>query len=114
MRLPLQPAPEAALSSDELKPLVHVVLFKLKDRSPETLSRTAEVMRSMDGKINSLKTIEVGANVVSSQRAYDLALITRFDSLADMHAYQAHPIHQSVLAFLNTVMESAVAVDFYH
>lgn len=112
MRLLLHSTPKAAPASGEPKPLTHVVLFKLMDRSPENVAKTAEVMRGMDGKISELRAIEVGINVVASPRAYDLALITRFDSLADMRAYQAHPIHQGVLAHINTVMESAAAVDF--
>jgi diamine N-acetyltransferase len=112
MRLPLQAAAEAPAPAAPPKPLTHVVLFKLKDRSSESMARTTEVMRAMEGKISTLQAIEVGANVVASPRAYDLALITRFASLADMQAYQAHPIHQGVLAHMNAVMESAVAVDF--
>lgn len=93
--------------------LTHVVLFKLKDRSAESIDATAAVLRSMEGKIPPLRSIEVGADVVKSPRSYDLALITRFDSLADMRSYQAHPYHQEVvLRHLNEVMESAAAVDF--
>lgn len=112
MRLPLQDAPTAPPLRSDPGPLTHVVLFKLKDRSPDTIAKTAELMRGMDGKISALKEIEVGTNIVDSARSYDLALITRFDSLPDLKAYQAHPIHQSVLAYLNTVLESAAAVDF--
>lgn len=111
MRLPLEPAAPASVSS-EPKPLTHVVLFKLKERSPEAVEKTAHVLRSMEGKIASLQGIEVGVNVVPSPRAYDIALITRFASLADMELYQAHPIHQDVLAHMREVMETAAAVDF--
>lgn len=112
MRLPLQPAAEAPPPAPEPKPLTHVVLFKLKDRSPEAVEKTAHVLRSMAGKIAPLQGIEVGVNVVPSPRAYDIALITRFASLADMELYQVHPIHQDVLAHMRAVMESAAAVDF--
>jgi diamine N-acetyltransferase len=111
MRLPFEPAAPAPASS-EPKPLTHVVLFKLKERSPEAVEKTAHVLRSMEGKIAPLQGIEVGVNVVPSPRAYDIALITRFASLADMELYQAHPIHQGVLAHMREVMETAVAVDF--
>ncbi|MCB9130664.1 MAG: Dabb family protein [Anaerolineales bacterium] len=94
------------------QPLTHVVLFKLKDRSPDNLERTAAVLRSLDGTINVLRHIEVGVNVVPSARAYDVALITRFDSLADMEAYQVHPRHQEVLAFMREQTDTAAAVDY--
>jgi diamine N-acetyltransferase len=112
MRLPLQTATEAPPPAPQPKPLTHVVLFKLKDRSPEAVEKTAHLLRSMEGKIAALQAIEVGVNVVPSPRAYDIALITRFASLADMELYQVHPIHQGVLAHMREVMESAVAVDF--
>jgi hypothetical protein len=89
-----------------------VVLFKLKDRSPEAVEKTAHVLRSMEGKIAPLQAIEVGVNVVTSARAYDIALITRFASLTDMELYQVHPIHQDVLAHMREVMTAAAAVDF--
>lgn len=114
MRLPLptDDAGQVAQHSETPQPLTHVVLFKLKDRSPEAVEKTAHVLRSMEGKIASLQGIEVGVNVVPSSRAYDIALITRFASLADMELYQSHPIHQGVLAHMREVMETAVAVDF--
>lgn len=112
MRLPLQTATEAPPPAPQPKPLTHVVLFKLKDRSPEAVEKTAEVLRGMAGKVAPLQAIEVGVNVLPSARAYDIALITRFASLADMELYQVHPIHQGVLAHMREVMESAAAVDF--
>jgi heme-degrading monooxygenase HmoA len=90
--------------------LTHVVLFKLKN--PATIEETVQVLRSMEGAIPELRGIEVGADVVRSPRSYDIALITRFDSMEAMEKYQVHPFHQGVLAHMRTVMESAVAVDF--
>ncbi len=112
MRLPLQTAAQPPPPAPQAKPLTHVVLFKLKDRSPQAVAKTAEVLRSMEGKIAPLHALEIGLNVVPSPRAYDIALITRFASLADMELYQVHPIHQGVLAHMREVMEAAVAVDF--
>ena len=114
MSLPLQPSAEGSLhQEDKSAVFTHIVLFKLKNRSPESIEETAGIMRSMEGQIPPLRGIEVGADVVKSPRSYDLALITRFDSLADMRAYQAHPYHQNVvLKHVNEVTESVVAVDF--
>ena len=113
MRLPL---PGAALTAQPAssQPLTHVVLFKLRDRSPENIAKTAAVLRGLDGVISTLRDIEVGVNVVSSARAYDVALITRFDSLADMEAYQVHPRHKEVLKHMGEQSESAIAVDYEH
>ncbi len=110
MRLPLAPVP--ASSPPPTQPLTHVVLFKLQDRSPQQVARAVEAVRSMAGKISTLRDLEVGANVTSSPRAYDLALVARFDSQADLQAYQTHPIHQEVLEYLHGVMAETVSVDY--
>lgn len=90
--------------------LTHVVLFKLKDEA--MIEKTMAVLRSLEGNVPTLREIEVGRDVVGSARSYDIALITRFDSLAGMEAYQSHPFHQEVLAHMRTVVEGAVAVDY--
>ena len=90
----------------------HIVFFKLKERTPEVVAKTKEVLLNMEGKIPQLKSIEVGADVLHTERSYDIALVTRFDSLDDMNAYQVHPVHQEVIAYMSTVRESSVAVDY--
>lgn len=90
----------------------HIVFFKLKDRSPESVERTAQVLRNMEGKIDVLKSIEVGVDVLRSERSFDIALTTVFDSLEDLNAYQIHPVHQEVVAHMNEAREQSIAVDY--
>lgn len=92
--------------------LTHVVLFKLKDATPENVERTHRVLANMEGRIPELLEIEVGTDIVRSDRSYDLALITRFQSLEHMQAYQVHPVHKEVIEHINEVKESSIAVDF--
>lgn len=93
-------------------PLTHVVLFRLQDPSETVINETIRQLESLPGRVPTLRHLEVGRNVVPSGRAYDLALITRFDDLAGMEAYQVHPAHQEVLAYMRTVIASAAAVDY--
>jgi len=93
------------------RPLTHIVLFKFKKPTAAILAKAAELLRGLDGKIPVLRRIEVGADVLHSNRSYDLALITRFDSLADMQAYQAHPDHLEVLDYLRSVASGSATVD---
>ncbi|MFE5317380.1 Dabb family protein [Paenibacillus sp. NPDC056579] len=93
--------------------LTHVVFFKLKDRSPESIQATVDVLENMDGKIPVLKYIEVGTDVLHSERSYDIALITKFDSLEDLSVYDNHPIHVEVKAHMKQVLDgTSVCVDF--
>lgn len=91
----------------------HVVFFKLKDKSKENIEKAKEILLRTDGKVPTLKSINVGVDVVRSPRSYDLALISTFDSREDMDEYQVHPVHvDEVLAELKPMLESSAAVDF--
>jgi hypothetical protein len=92
--------------------LTHIVFFKLKERTPEVIQKTKEVLLNMEGKIEQLLSIEVGADVVHSERSYDIALVTKFQSLADLAIYNAHPVHQEVIVYIGTVREASVSVDY--
>ena len=92
--------------------ITHIVLFKLKDNSEEAVARTAAVLRDMEGKIDELKSIEVGIDVLHSERSYDISLITKFDSMADLEAYQVHPVHKKVIEHMMQVREASVSVDY--
>ncbi len=92
--------------------LTHIVFFKLNERTPENAQQLRERLLSLEGKIPQIKHIEVGVNVVPSERAYDVALYQRFDSLGDLQAYQAHPDHQDVLKYILAVTASRVSVDY--
>jgi hypothetical protein len=92
--------------------LTHVVFFKLNERTPENAQRLRGTLLSMTGKIPQIKHMEVGVNVVPSERAYDLALFQRFDSLHDLQEYQAHPNHQDALNYILSVTASRVSVDY--
>ncbi|RUS48678.1 Dabb family protein [Cohnella sp. AR92] len=92
--------------------ITHIVLFKLKDRSPESIERTAQVLRNLEGKIDVLRTIEVGIDVLHSERSYDIALTTTFDSLDGLRAYQVHPEHVKVIEHMNVAKESSISVDY--
>ena len=92
--------------------ITHIVCFKLKVGSPESVERTAQVLRDMEGRIDELKYLEVGVDVLRSDRSYDIALITKFDSMEALNAYQVHPVHQKVIEHMQQVREASVAVDF--
>lgn len=92
--------------------ITHVVLFRLKDRSPASVEATARVLRDMDGKIEQLRGLEVGVDRLGSPRSYDIALIAKFDSMEDLNAYQVHPVHQKVVEHMKQAAETSVSVDY--
>jgi len=92
--------------------ITHIVLFKLKDNSTESIEKARDVLMDMKGKIPELKDIEVGIDVTHSDRSYDLTLITKFDSVEDLGAYQINPMHVDVSKYLVSVSASIITVDF--
>jgi hypothetical protein len=92
--------------------ITHIVFFKLKDRSLQSVEKASDVLMGLKGRIPQLRYIEVGIDVLHSERSYDIALVTKFDSLEELEAYQKHPVHVEVAKYMTSVRESAVAVDY--
>lgn len=90
----------------------HIIFIKLKDRSPEKVQETVQVLRNMEGKIPQLLSIEVGADILRSERSFDIALVTVVASMEDLEAYQVHPVHKEVIVHINEVKEVSFAVDY--
>ena len=90
--------------------ITHVVLFKLQDLADrdETIRR----LRSLDGNVPVLRSLQVGADVLRSERSYDVALIATFDSLDDLATYNTDPFHREVIAYVRGVAERVHSVDF--
>ena len=89
----------------------HIVFFKLKNI--EKASEARNILLSMEGKIPQLKGLEVGVDLLHTERSYDLALVTRFDSQEDMEAYAVHEFHvNEVLKYLKPMLESSKVVDY--
>ena len=92
--------------------VTHIVLFKLKDRSEESARRAQTVIASMKGQIPGLLDLEVGVDFSREARSYDVALITRHATRADLDAYQVHPVHERVKEYIASVRDVSNAVDF--
>ncbi|MNV67818.1 Stress responsive A/B Barrel Domain protein [compost metagenome] len=54
----------------------------------------------------------MGADIIHSDRSFDIALVTVVASLDDLQAYQVHPAHKEVIAHINEVKELSIAVDY--
>ncbi len=59
----------------------HIVFFKLLEPNDENVKKAKEILEAMSGKIPQLKYLEVGADILHTGRSYDVALLTRFDSV---------------------------------
>ena len=91
--------------------LTHIVLIKLKDRSPENIASTRDRIAAIEGQIPQLMSIQVGVNVVASERAYDIALVETFASVEAMQEYQVHPVHVELLHDVVPRFDTVSSVD---
>jgi hypothetical protein len=92
--------------------LTHVVMYKLRERDQASLAAARGQLELLPGSIPSLRAMEIGTDILHSGRSYDLVIIARFDDLAGLEFYQAHPVHLPVLGYLRDACESIIAVDY--
>jgi hypothetical protein len=81
-----------------------------KGESPE---KAKEVLLSMKGNVPMLKDIEVGVDLLHSERSYDVYLSVILEDMKTLEEYQNDPYHVSVVkTHMHAVRESSVAIDF--
>ena len=90
----------------------HIVMFKIKDEFKAEIPQLVENFYGMKGRIEGMIDLEAGADILGSERSYDLALITVFKDRAAFEAYQTHPVHQPVRKRMHEVRSASVACDF--
>ena len=90
----------------------HIVLFKIKEEYQSEIPQLIEYFYGMKGRIEGMLELEAGQDVLHSERSYDLALITVFDSMDSFRAYQTHPVHMPVRKRMHEVRSASVACDF--
>ena len=90
----------------------HIVLFKIKDEYKAEIPELVKNFYTMVGRVDGLVSLEAGADILGSERSYDIALICTFRDRAAFDAYQDHPAHRPVKARMHQVRSSSVACDF--
>jgi hypothetical protein len=91
----------------------HIVFFKLAEPTPVNMEKAKNILTAMEGQIPQLKYIEVGVDVLHTERSFDISLITKFECKNDMDAYQVHPFHVNhVLANIRPMLKGSAAVDY--
>lgn len=90
----------------------HIVLFKLKDNSPDKVKEAMDVLNGLKGKVEQIVELHIGQNVVTTPRSFDISLEATFQSLEDLQGYQVHPEHQKVIEYISGVREAQTVVDY--
>ena len=95
----------------------HIVMFKLKEWA-EGRDKAANIkalkanLEALPAQIEEIKFFEVGINFLEADVAYDLALVSEFESKEALYHYQKHAEHVLVANFVGKVCESRIVVDY--
>jgi len=93
--------------------ITHIVLFKFKPEATEAeIQKLAEGLGGLPQLIEEIREFRFGADVVGSERSYDLGLVSSFEDLDALQRYNVHPEHQKVVAQVKAIASNVVAVDF--
>jgi hypothetical protein len=90
----------------------HIVFIKLNDNSQEQKEELKKRLLSLKDHIDVLRYIEVGLNFSKEERAYDIALITEFETKEDLDIYAKDSYHQEVISYIKGVANSSKVVDY--
>lgn len=90
--------------------ITHVVMFKLHD--PNEAETIAAMLRPLPETIDLIRFYEVGVDIIRNERSWDLSIVSKFDSLETLAAYQEHPEHVKVRDYVKPRMAASAAVDY--
>ena len=90
----------------------HIVMFKLKDRNKKNIEKIVNALKTLEGNIDVLRSVEIGVNFTESERSYDIVLTTEFDDRNALNAYGTHPNHLPVVETVRSLCSGSVVVDY--
>jgi hypothetical protein len=93
--------------------VTHIVFFSFKDEDKqEHMEELARRIRAMYGRIETLRSIEVGFDFSHEDRAMDMALVASFDDRKGLEVYATHPVHLTVIEYARELTEYTRVVDY--
>ena len=98
--------------------LKHIVFWRFLDEAcghtkQENMDIIKDGLLSLMGKVPSLRSAEIGQDVLHSGMSFDMCLICTFDDLDGMFAYRDHPEHVKVASYIAQVKTERAVVDYY-
>ncbi|MGN0537309.1 MAG: Dabb family protein, partial [Acutalibacteraceae bacterium] len=93
----------------------HIVLWKIKDGEDkqQNMTRMAEMLTDLVGKIDGLEGVEMGYNF-NTNSDYDIVLYATLRNTASLRYYQNHPLHVACKDFIGTIAVDRTAVDYFY
>ena len=95
----------------------HIVSFNLKDNTIPIKDNpiALEIKNGLEALVDiipELLFLEVGIDINRSERAADMILISKFDSLDGLEIYRIHPEHQKIVKLIKKYCHNLRVVDY--
>ncbi|PLX02976.1 MAG: stress responsive protein [Marinilabiliales bacterium] len=95
----------------------HIVMFRLPETflnedKKDVIQKVKSELEQLPEKIDEIVSYEVGINFVESPRAFDLILISSFESEEKLNIYRDHPEHQKVVSIIKELKLESAVVDY--
>jgi hypothetical protein len=90
----------------------HIVMFKLTEKTSQNMQLATDSLRSLENKIETLKSIEIGTDFLESDRSYDIVLTAHFENQEGLKTYSSHENHLPVVKLMRSLCSSSVVVDY--
>lgn len=85
--------------------------FLTKEEKDEAGNRIKEMLEAVGKVVSGVVSLEVFINQLESSNR-DIALISRFESVEALNAYQVHPEHVKAGSYIKTVTTNRTCFDF--
>jgi hypothetical protein len=109
---------DQARSMDKEKTVIrHIVMWKLKEHAEgatraENALKLKEKLEGCRSIVPGIVHLEAGLAKPGLESTYDVVLVSDFTDKAALDAYQTHPTHEALKAFVGKVRESRECVDY--
>jgi hypothetical protein len=96
----------------------HLVFWKIKDtgdplKNADIIEKVKTKLESLPNEIPEIKRYEIGVNEGSYGASfYDISLISVFENKDTFWAYTKYPVHDEVVAYIQSVQEGEQIVDY--
>jgi len=97
----------------------HIVMWKFADEAEgHTRDENLDIVKGKlealykSGKIEGLRSLELGKDTGRTDMSYDMVLITDFDSMECLKAYKIHPDHVVISQYVKKVRVARTTVDY--
>ena len=95
----------------------HIVAWRLKESAhgngkAANARLIREKLEALRGRIPGLLRLEVGLDFSASENSSDVVLVGEFASREALAAYQIHPAHKAIVAFVSEAVCERRVVDY--